>query len=100
MVKVKVNKNNNNYQSIDILGHAGFSIHGKDIVCSAISSIVITSINGILSINDEALKYEDNKEGIKIYNIKNDNITIKLLDNMINLLKELEDNYPKNINVL
>ena len=43
---------------IEITGHAQYDDYGKDIVCSAASSIVTTTINGILSINDKAISYE------------------------------------------
>ena len=46
MIKVLRSKKN-----ISITGHAMYDDFGKDIVCSAVSSIVITSLNGILSIN-------------------------------------------------
>ena len=53
MVTVLVNKNN---EEIKLLGHAGFNIKGKDIVCSAISSIVITTVNGILMFDKDNIK--------------------------------------------
>ena len=51
MIKVYIRHNH-----IDINGHAMFDDYGKDIVCAAVSSIVITSINGILRLNDKAIK--------------------------------------------
>ena len=84
--------------SILITGHALFDDYGKDIVCSAVSSIVITTINGILSIDSKAIIYDENN-GIKIQIVKTDNITLKLIDNMILLLKELSLKYPKNIKI-
>ncbi len=93
MIKVSI-KNN----IITITGHADFDIYGKDIICSAVSSIVITSVNAILSIDDKAISFKkDDKLVIKI--LKKDEITRKLIDNMLNLLKELEHNYPKNIKI-
>lgn len=83
---------------IIISGHALYDDYGRDIVCSAVSSIVITTINGILSINENAIKY-DSKNGIKIQIVSQDNVTLKLIDNMILLLKELSDKYPKNIKI-
>ena len=60
MILVERNKN-----SILITGHALYADYGKDIVCSAVSSIVITTINGIISIDNNAIKYEEHN-GIKI----------------------------------
>ena len=45
MVKVFVKKENSNIKEILFKGHALYSDYGKDIVCAAISSIVITTIN-------------------------------------------------------
>lgn len=94
MIKVKVKKNH-----IEILGHAMFDEYGKDIVCASASSIVITTVNAILKLDDKAL----------IYNLSNDKLVIDVLSeaadvkslilNMIDLLKNLEKQYKKNIQV-
>ena len=75
MIKVSIVKENSKYKKISILGHAMYDDYGKDIVCSACSSIVITTVNGILALNKDSLSY------------------------MVSLLKELEGNYPNNIEV-
>ncbi|MGN1355056.1 MAG: ribosomal-processing cysteine protease Prp [Bacilli bacterium] len=99
MIKVKVTKDSDMIKSVSILGHAMYADFGKDIVCSAASSIITTTINGILSFNKEGLSYEVSKDGLVIKNIKTDNITQTLLNNMISLLKELEKDYPTNVEV-
>lgn len=99
MIKVKVTKDSDMIKSVSILGHAMYADFGKDIVCSAASSIVTTTINGILSFDKEGLSYEVSKNGLVIKNIKTDNITQTLLNNMISLLKELEKDYPTNVEV-
>ena len=81
-----------------ITGHALYDDIGRDIVCSAVSSIVITTINGILKIDKSAIKY-DNNDGIKIQIVKKDKVTLDLIDNMMDLLNELSDKYPKNIKI-
>ena len=99
MIKVKVVKEDSIYKKISILGHAMYDDYGKDIVCSAASSIATTTINGILTLDEGSLSYQVNKEGLIIENISNDEITQKLLGNMVNLLEELEKQYPTNIEV-
>ena len=99
MIKVKVEKANSIYKKISILGHAMYDEYGKDIVCSAASSIATTTINGILTLDEGSLSYQVNKEGLIIEKISNDEITQKLLGNMVNLLKQLEEQYPTNIEV-
>ena len=99
MIKVKTDKENSIYKKISILGHAMYDDYGKDIVCSAASSIATTTINGILTLDEGSLSYQVNKEGLIIENISDNEITQKLLGNMVNLLKQLEEQYPTNIEV-
>ena len=82
---------------IEITGHSGYDIIGKDIVCSAVSSIVTTTINGIISIDSEAISYSYKNDKMTITNLKKDEITNKLLNNMLDLLTSLAKDYPKNI---
>ena len=97
MIKVRISKN---LDSITIKGHAGYAEAGKDIVCAAVSSIVTTSINACLILDDESIKYEE-KEGLVIIDVLNHNeTTIKLINNMINMLTELAENYKKNITII
>ena len=99
MIKVKVTKDSDMIKSVSILGHAMYADFGKDIVCSAASSIVTTTINGILSFDKEGLSYEVAKDGLTISNISSDLTIQKLINNMISLLKELENDYPTNVEV-
>lgn len=99
MINVKVNKENSKYKKITILGHAMYDEYGKDIVCSACSSIVITTVNGILALNKGSLSYLVSKKGMSIDIKSNDETTQILINNMVSLLKELEGNYPENIEV-
>ena len=99
MIKVKTEKENSIYKKISILGHAMYDDYGKDIVCSAASSIATTTINGILTLDEGSLSYQVNKEGLIIENISDNEITQKLLGNMVNLLEQLEEQYPTNIEV-
>ena len=81
MIKVTIKKSNNIVDEIICTGHAMHDVHGKDIVCSAFSTMVITTINGILEIDKEAISYKE-ENGVSIKNIKKDDITNKLLNNL------------------
>ena len=98
MIKVNIVRKNNIIESINAKGHANYSEFGKDIVCSSFSTMIITTINAIISFDNEAISYTDTND-LKIINIKKDNITNKLLDNLVEMIKELRDNYDKNINI-
>lgn len=99
MINVKITKENSKYKKITILGHAMYDDYGKDIVCSACSSIVTTTVNGILALNKGSLSYLVSKKGMSIDIKNNDEVTQILINNMVSLLKELEGNYPENIEV-
>lgn len=98
MIKVNVLKKNEQLSKIKITGHAGYDDYGKDIVCAAVSATVITTINGILALS-KTIEYIENKDGVVIEVIKEDEITNKLLNNMLSMLSELEKDYPKNIKI-
>ena len=98
MIKIKLLKKDNNYNKIIIMGHAMYDDFGKDIVCAAVSSTVITSVNACLSIDENSLIYDD-KDGLDIVINKNDIVTTKIIGTMISNLKQLEEAYPKNIQI-
>ena len=55
MIKIKIDYESSYITNIKLTGHANYDEYGKDIVCASVSSIVITSLNAALSINDKAL---------------------------------------------
>ncbi len=98
MIRVEINKKNNVIESIHCIGHAGYADYGKDIVCASFSTMIIATINAILEFDKEAISYTDTND-LKIINIKKDNITNGLLNNLVNMIYELRENYDKNIKV-
>ncbi len=98
MIKVSIKKNNNIIESIKCKGHALYDEYGKDIVCASFSTMIITTINAILEFDKESIRY-NNTNDLEIINIKKDDITNKLLNNLVNMIYELKENYDKNINI-
>ena len=98
MIKVKLMKDNNKIKRVIINGHADYDDFGKDIVCASVSATVITSVNASLSIDSDSLIYNEDS-GLDIEVVKDDIVTTKIIDNMINNLYELEKAYPKNIEI-
>ena len=95
MIKVEIENN-----KIEIKGQANYDDYGKDIVCASVSSIVITTINAIIEFDPESIYYEDLNNRILIEKLKDDDITNKLINNMIELLEELEKSYKDNIKII
>ena len=98
MIKVNIKRENKKVYEIVIKGHADYDTLGKDIVCAAVSTMAITTINGILSLED-SLDYEDNSGLLEIRTKEITDINQKLLENMIIMSEELKSQYPKNIEI-
>lgn len=99
MIKVNILKENNLISNIKISGHSGYAEYGSDIVCAAVSSIVTTTINGILSIN-ETIKVTDDGNVLEIVVLEHNEVTDKLILNMIKLFEGIEIQYKENLKVL
>lgn len=95
MIKVIVENN-----KIEVSGHAYYDDPGYDIVCASVSSIVLTTVSAIGNIDEESILYEDIKNKIKIEILKENEVTKKLINNMVFMLESLEKDYPKNIKIL
>ena len=98
MIKVILTKKDDNVNKVIINGHAGYDDFGKDIVCAAVSSTVITTINILLSLDNQSISYND-RRGLIIEVLKNDMTTKKIINVLISNLYELEKAYPKNIQI-
>jgi len=98
MIKVKISKNNNYIYELEVKGHSGYDTLGKDIVCASVSTMVITSINNILSL-ENTISYEESSGKVIIRVIENTDINQKILNNLIRMLDELKNQYPKNIEI-
>lgn len=100
MIKVIITKTDDKILKVSMEGHANYDDYGKDIVCSAASSILITTVNGIHSIESEILEVSEAEGNVLITVQKENEICQILLRNMIKLLLELSEQYPKNIKVM
>lgn len=100
MIKVSVIRNGKKLDSVEIKGHAMYDDYGKDIVCSSVSSITVTTINAIFSINENFIEYDEKPGLVTIKVITDDDICFKLLENMLMLFSELSYKYPKNIKIM
>ncbi|MCR5145640.1 MAG: ribosomal-processing cysteine protease Prp [Lachnospiraceae bacterium] len=100
MIKITIYQNQNNeYVGIESSGHAGFARHGKDIVCSAVSVLVINTINGIEQYTEDAFSLETKENDsnfIKFHFTDEPSNDSKLLMNVMVLgLTEIQKQYGK-----
>ena len=99
MIRIEVIKNNEKYQKITFKDHANYDNYGKDIVCAAVSSTMLCTVNAIYLINEESIKVTKTDDNFIIEIIKDNDITNKLIENMMHCLGSLEKDYPKNIKI-
>ena len=82
-----------------VSGHANYAEYGKDIVCSSVSSLITCTVNNISVVDSSSLTYEDDGKTIYLKIINNNDISDKLFNNLILMLKDLAKDYPKNIEI-
>ena len=97
MIKIKVSYDDTIIKNFKITGHANYDIHGKDIVCASVSSIVITSCNMALTFDSCAINVKQSEGLIDVEVLKESDIINKVFINKINMLKELEIQYKNNV---
>jgi hypothetical protein len=99
MIKINVKREDDVVKYIKISGHSGYAESGFDIVCASVSSIAITTVNALISINEDCLVYSESDGLLEIGIMKHDEVIDKLIDNMLNMLEELSQNYKENIKI-
>ena len=62
MIKITVKKRNHSYESFVSSGHAGYAEEGQDIVCAAVSALIINTVNSIEKFTDDSIEAEE-KDG-------------------------------------
>ncbi|MDE6622516.1 MAG: ribosomal-processing cysteine protease Prp [Lachnospiraceae bacterium] len=98
MTTIVIFKSKNSYKGFTCMGHAGFGQSGSDIVCAAISILVINTLNSIEELAREKIITEsDEKEGcIECHFPDKINEKTKLfMDSLVMGLKGIEQNYGK-----
>lgn len=97
MIKIKIKEENNYIEQIKISGHALYDDYGKDIVCSSVSSMVILTINLLIKLDNEAINYENIKGVVTVNVLKADEFVNTILNNLVDMLKELAEDYNEYI---
>lgn len=100
MIKIKINYNDSFIKDFKVSGHANYDVHGKDIVCASVSSIVITSINLVLKLNEKALLVKQSEGLIDVKVLIEDDTINKVLLNMKDMLEELSKDYKKHVKII
>ena len=62
MITVTICKENQCFTKIQCKGHAGYAKHGQDIVCAAVSILVINTINALEALVAQPMHVESDEE--------------------------------------
>lgn len=58
MINLTILKSNDAITTIQAKGHSGYAVAGQDIVCSAVSTIMQTTLNGLLEVAKADVDYQ------------------------------------------
>lgn len=100
MIQIRVKTVRNSIQSMKLNGHADFAPHGQDLVCAAISSIAVGTLNALAEMCEnsfEASMDEGNIE-ITITNL-HDSTCQLILKTCLIQFQTVEENYSKYIQI-
>ena len=59
MINITVKKRNGSYLDFLSRGHAGYAEEGQDIVCAAVSALIITTVNSLDAFTEEKIEVGD-----------------------------------------
>ena len=100
MIRVKVEKSQGSYASFECTGHAGYAEEGEDIVCSAVSALVVTAMNSLEAFTDEAFSASDRDGHVKaVFHEKNTPEGRLLMDSLLLGLDGISEEYPKYLKI-
>ena len=99
MIKIAYSKNNDQITYLKSEGHANYDEKGKDIVCSAVSAIIIGGLNAINNIDDYKISSESGKVEIALLTDKQNDEDKIVLKTMLIQLKTIEDSYKDYVKI-
>ena len=94
MITVTVEKKNKAYVSFLSKGHAGYAKQGQDIVCAAVSALIINTVNSIERFTEDEIEVRE-EDGFVSFRFKKP-VTKQgelLMDSLILGLTEIEKSY-------
>lgn len=101
MIHIVIRQSGSHFVGMHFEGHALFDVHGKDLVCAAISSIAIGTLNSLdIILGSDAFDYKIIRDESIDFQIKEANETSDILLEMAHIQCETVcQNYPKNIEI-
>ena len=96
MISVTLYEKEGNLKGFQVQDHAGYAKKGKDIICSAVSALVITTVNSLEKFTeDEKIIFVTEDKAVIIVKFKDipGHDAKLLMDSMVLGLKEISEEY-------
>ena len=88
------------WKGFSLVGHAGYSEHGSDIVCAGVSALAINAVNSIEAFTDDkTLVNVEEETGLLTFSFSDSNVSEKgqlLIESLILGLKGIGEEYSGN----
>lgn len=100
MIKIKINKSNNKYSSLEVSGHSNYDEHGKDIVCAGVSAVVVGGLNALTNENKKKVscKMSDGYVNVDVLDLNDDKLQL-IMDVIVIQLRSIEESYKKYVKI-
>lgn len=96
MITVTVWRKNGEFNKIESRGHAGFAEKGRDIICAAVSALMVNAVNSIDSFTEDVIHVISEEGYLSLEFIVGPSKDSKLLINSLMLgLSQIQDSYDK-----
>ena len=94
MITIKVRKKNGSYEEFISKGHAGYVEAGQDIVCAAVSALIINTVNSLEKFTDDKFDVQE-KDGFVSIHFRNNlsERAMLLMDSLLLGLTEIAGSY-------
>ncbi len=101
MIEITFDKKTDEIVGFHIKGHAYFARRGKDIVCSAVSSLALNTVNSVKELTDADFSGQVKEDGGMIdFTLNSHGQDATLLINSFELgVKGIMESYPKNVRI-
>lgn len=99
MIKIEATRKNGKIINLTVKGHANSAPKGEDLVCSAVSAILVGGCNALTQPNCFAIKLDSGDASISELNHANEH-DYEVLETMMIQFKTIEESYRKFLQII
>jgi uncharacterized protein YsxB (DUF464 family) len=99
MIKIEATRNNGKIVNLTVKGHANSAPKGEDLVCSAVSAILVGGCNALNQPNCFAIKLDSGDASISENSHANEH-DYEVLETMMIQFKTIEESYGKFLQII